>query len=112
MSKSARQRLCIDGPAKFHAGHAKRSLGRGAGSAWRNDAEHPLTLAHARGHLLRGDPRYTAADRYEAGDEYRRLFEGMHGRNRDSTDRDPLGTACATGAPISVTMAEATRKIV
>jgi hypothetical protein len=111
---SRKQRIPLEGPAKLHAGHSLRLIGHGAGAAraWKNDAEHPLTLAHAKGQLAKGNPRYTADDRFRAGDEYRALFERMHPRNRDSTDRDPLGTAQCTGAPIALTMAEATKKIV
>ena len=75
----------IVGPAKLHAGHSPRNIGAEAGAkkAWRNDAEHPLLLAYAKGQLIRGNERYTSEQRFEAGDEYRRLFETMHRSGRD-----------------------------
>src|SRR5260221_359393 len=67
------------GPAKRHAGHSPRNISARAGAkkAWRNDAEHPLSLAYAKGQLIRGNERHTSQQRFEAGDEYRCLFETM-----------------------------------
>src|SRR5215813_9892392 len=78
------------GPAKFHAGHAPRNISPRAGArkGWQNNAEHPLLLAYAKGQLIRGNERYSSQQRFEAGDEYRRLFELMHRSGRDSTDID------------------------
>ena len=78
----------IVGPAKLHAGHSRRMLGTGASAkkAWRNDAEHPLTLAYAKGQLIRGNEKHTAMQRYEAGDAYRAACETSQHKTRDSTD--------------------------
>jgi len=78
----------IVGPAKFHAGHSRRTIGihAGAKKGWRNDAEHPLSLAHAKGQLIRGNQAYSAAQRYEAGDCYRGAYESAQRKTRDSTD--------------------------
>jgi len=78
----------IVGPAKLHAGHRRRMLGAAAGSkrGWRNDSEHPLSLAYAKGQLIRGNEKYSAAQRYEAGDLYRVAYEASQRKTRDSTD--------------------------
>jgi len=99
------------GPAKLHAGHARRNLGAGAGAkrAWCNDAEHPLTLAYVKGQLIRGNEIYTAKQRYDAGEDYRQLFESMHRSGRDSTDLDLVSGG--SGLSISQFMVDAVRKI-
>lgn len=78
----------IVGPAKLHAGHSRRPLGTAAGArkAWRNDAEHPLTLSYAKGQLIRGNDKHSAMQRYEAGDAYRAACEASLPKTRDSTD--------------------------
>ena len=78
----------ILGPAKLHSGHSLRALGTGAGAkrAWRNDAEHPLTLAYAKGQLMRGNEKHSAMQRYQAGDAYRAAYEASQRKTRDSTD--------------------------
>lgn len=99
------------GPAKLHAGHARRNLGPGAGAklAWRNDAEHPLTLAYAKGQLIRGNEIYTAKQRYDAGEEYRQIFEAMHRSGRDSTD---LNIVCGgSGLSVSQMLVDAVKNI-
>jgi len=84
-------------PAKFHAGHAPCNISPRAGArkGWQNDAEHPLLLAYAKGQLIRGDERYSSRQRFDAGDEYRRLFELMHRSGRDSTDIDMVSSSTA-----------------
>jgi hypothetical protein len=99
------------GPAKLHAGHARRNLGVGAGAkrAWRNDAEHPLTLAYVKGQLIRGNEIYTAKQRYDAGEEYRQLHEAMHRSGRDSTDINLVSGG--SGLSISQIMVDSAKKI-
>ena len=99
------------GPAKLLAGHARRNLGAGAGAkrGWRNDAEHPLTLAYVKGQLIRGNEIYTAKQRYDAGEDYRQLFETMHRSARDSTDMNLVSGG--SGVSISQFMVDAVRKI-
>src|SRR3569832_1186136 len=62
-----------EAPAKIHAGHSRRALGvaAGSGKGWRNDAEHPLSLALAKGQLIRGKECHTPRMRIDAGDLYR-----------------------------------------
>src|SRR5215831_1238666 len=99
------------GPAKLHSGHAQRNLGAAAGAkrAWRNDAEHPLTLAYVKGQLIRGNEIHTAKQRYDAGEEYREMFEAMHRSGRDSTD---LNIVCGgSGLSISQILVDAVKKI-
>jgi hypothetical protein len=100
------------GPAKRHAGHSPRNISARAGAkkAWRNDAEHPLSLAYAKGQLIRGNENHTSQQRFEAGDEYRLLFETMHRSGRDSTDINLV----SGGAGFSLTqaMADATKRII
>jgi len=100
------------GPAKLHAGHSPRNISARAGAkkAWRNDAEHPLSLAYAKGQLIRGNEHHTSQQRFEAGDEYRRLYEIMHRSGRDSTDINLV----SGGAALSLTqaMADATKRII
>jgi hypothetical protein len=99
------------GPAKLHQGHSRRNLGAGAGAkrGWRNDAEHPLTLAYVKGQLIRGNEVHTAKQRYDAGEDYRQLFEAMHRSGRDSTDINLVSGG--SGASISQMMIDAVRKI-
>jgi hypothetical protein len=75
----------IEGPAKIHAGHSRRVLGvaAGAGKGWRNDAEHPLSLALAKGQLIRGKECHTPRMRFDAGDLYRVVYEAAMPRGRD-----------------------------
>jgi len=109
----AAQEESIIGPAKLHAGHSLRNVGAGAGAkkAWRNDAEHPLLLAFTKGQLIRGNERYTSEQRFNAGDEYRRLFETMHRSGRDSTDIN-LVSGGGAGGSITQDMIDATRRII
>jgi hypothetical protein len=89
MTKKQRQSADeIAAPAKLHDGHSQRTLSTAAGAkkAWRNDAEHPLTLAYAKGQLIRGNEKYSAMQRYEAGDAYRAACEASRMKTRDSTD--------------------------
>jgi len=99
------------GPAKLHAGHARRNLGAGPGAkrGWRNDAEHPLTLAYIKGQLIRGNEVYTAKQRYDAGEDYRQLYEAMHRSGRDSTDINLVSGG--SGQAISQITVDAVRKV-
>ena len=87
-TRKAKQPEPIDGPAILRAFHVKRPVGAlaGARSAWKNIAEHPLTLAFEKGQLGRGDPRYTPEMRLSAGNKYRQLCEQLASTGRDSTD--------------------------
>ena len=89
----------IVGPAKLHSGHSRRSLGTAAGAkkAWRNDAEHPLTLAYAKGQLIRGNEKHSAMQRYEAGDAYRAAYEASQHKTRDSTDMNVVSGGKGAG---------------
>ena len=90
----------IETPAKIHAGHSRRALGvaAGTGKGWRNDAEHPLSLALAKGQLIRGKECHTPRMRFDAGDLYRMVYEAAMPRGRDelrvrtggSAHRDPV----------------------
>jgi hypothetical protein len=75
----------IEGPAKIHAGHSQGALGPQAGArkGWRNDAEHPLSLALAKGQLIRGKECHTPRMRFGAGDLYRMVYEAACPRGRD-----------------------------
>lgn len=109
----------VDMPAKLHGGHSQtHGLGANAGAkkGWRNDGEHPLSLAYAKGQLIRGsiqdergNAKYCALERITAGDEYRKHFEEMHRSGRDSTDMDVVSSG--GGFPITETMNTATKKI-
>lgn len=80
----------IDGPAKIHQFHRKRNLGLSAGakSGYENAAESPLKLAYEKGQLIRGNDKYSAQDRFNAGDRYRDIWEAANPKNRDSTNLD------------------------
>jgi hypothetical protein len=75
----------VEAPAKVHAGHSRRVLGPQAGArkGWRNDAEHPLSLALAKGQLIRGKDCHTPRMRFDAGDLYRAVYEAAMPRGRD-----------------------------
>jgi hypothetical protein len=75
----------IESPAKIHAGHSRRALGvaAGSGKGWRNEAEHPLSLALAKGQLIRGKECHTPRMRFDAGDLYRMVYEAAMPRGRD-----------------------------
>jgi hypothetical protein len=77
----------ILGPAKLHEGHVNRTTESGR-RAWRNIAEHPLTYIYEKGQLVRGSPRYTADDRYAAGNLYRILCETLARSGRDCLDTE------------------------
>ncbi len=94
----------IVGPAKLHEGHVERALPSGR-KAWRNIAEHPLTFAFAKGQLERGNPRYSADDRFKAGDLYRKLCETLGRSGRDCLDLELISRP--TGFQISETKANA-----
>jgi hypothetical protein len=97
----------IEGPAKIHAGHSRRALGAaaGAGKGWRNDAEHPLSLALAKGQLIRGKDCHSPRMRFDAGDRYRVVYEAACPRGRDEL-RVPTG---GIGQPINDRMIDAGR---
>jgi len=97
----------IEGPARIHAGHSRRALGAAAGSGkgWRNDAEHPLSLALAKGQLIRGKECHTPRMRFDAGDLYRVVHEAAMPRGRDEL-RVPTG---GPGQPINDRMIDASR---
>lgn len=104
-----------EAPARIRPGHIQnRTLNIAAGSkkGWRNDGEHPLTLAWSKGQLIRGIIRdeqgrekYCAAERYSAGDEFRRLWEACMATGRDSTDLNRI--TGGRGDPITMTQAQA-----
>ena len=97
----------IEGPAKIHAGHSRRALGpqAGAGKGWRNDAEHPLSLALAKGQLIRGKDCHTPRMRFDAGDLYRMVYETASPRGRDELRVRTGGI----GQPINDRMIDASR---
>ena len=94
----------ILGPAKPHEGHVERDL-PGGRKAWRNIAEHPLTFAFAKGQLERGNPRYSADDRFRAGTLYRALCETLARSGRDCLDLELVSRP--TGFQISEAKANA-----
>lgn len=79
----------VEEPVQAHlAGGPKR---------FRNHNEHPLSLAYHKGQLQNGIVRgpdglskYTAAERYAAGEEFRQAWEVIGGSGRDSTDGDRI----------------------
>jgi hypothetical protein len=83
--RTAKEPELIEGPAILKAFHVKRPVGvlADARSAWKNIAEHPLTLAFEKGQLGRGDPRFTPEMRLEAGNAYRQLCESLASSGRD-----------------------------
>jgi len=91
-TRRAKEPKAIDGPAILRAFHVKRPVGilAGARTAWKNIAEHPLTLAFEKGQLGRGDPRYSPEMRLAAGNQYRELCEQLASSGRDSTDMDRI----------------------
>jgi hypothetical protein len=94
----------ILGPAKPHEGHVERTLETGR-KGWRNIAEHPLTYIFAKGHLVKGNARYSADDRYKAGNLYRALCETVARSGRDCLDIELISRP--TGFQISEAKANA-----
>ncbi len=94
----------IVGPAKLHEGHVQRPLESGR-KGWRNIAEHPLTYIYEKGQLERGSPRYSADDRFKAGDLYRTFCETLGRSGRDCLDLELISRP--TGFQISETKANA-----
>jgi hypothetical protein len=76
-----------DGPAIVRPGHVRDRIispGAGAPKAWRNLS--PLEAAFAKGQLMGGSSRYTALQRFEAGNHYAMTFLVANGTGgRDST---------------------------
>lgn len=104
-----------EAPARIRPGHTQSRIlevTAGAKKGWRNDNEHPLTLAWSKGQLIRGIIRdehgrekYCAGERYAAGDEFRRLWEACMATGRDSTDLNRI--TGGRGDPITMTQAQA-----
>jgi hypothetical protein len=76
-----------EGPAIVRQGHVRDRIispGAGAPKAWRNLS--PLEAAFAKGQLMGGSSRYTALQRFEAGNQYAMIFaRANHAGGRDST---------------------------
>ena len=94
----------ILGPAKPHEGHVQHVLAGGR-RGWKNIAEHPLTYAFQKGHLARGNPRYSEGDRLQAGTLYRALCETLSRSGRDCLDLELISRP--TGFQISDAKAHA-----
>lgn len=104
-----------EAPARIRPGHAQtRNLSANAGAkrGYVNNAEHPLTLAYSRNQLIRGilrnddgNEKYTAPERYAAGDEFRRIWEACAASGRDSTDLNHISGG--RGDPITMRQAQA-----
>jgi hypothetical protein len=91
-------------PAKLHDGHVARTTESGR-KAWRNVGEHPLTYIFEKGQLARGSARYSADDRYAAGNLYRALCETVARSGRDCLDLELVSRP--TGFQISEAKANA-----
>ena len=55
----------------------------GAAKAWRKLS--PLEAAYAKGQLAGGNPKFTAAQRFEAGQRYAQIFAACESSGRDCT---------------------------
>ncbi len=75
-----------EGPAVTTPQHVRDrvvSPAAGASKAWRKLS--PLEAAYAKGQLAGGNPRVTAAQRFEAGQRYAAIFAACESQGRDST---------------------------
>lgn len=100
--------VAIDGPAKTAEGEVYVIERFNEGSAgqkkrYRNIAEHPLTLAHARGQIT--------SEMHDAGQRYRDLFEAMHRTGRDSTQCLDRSFSGSTPTPWTDQCAAAIRQL-
>jgi hypothetical protein len=70
---------------------------------YRNIAEHPLTLAHARGKI--------SDDQFAAGEELRRLYELRALSGQDSTQMTPASGSARPCVPVTDAQLDAARRI-
>lgn len=80
----------------------------GAAKAWRKLS--PLEAAYAKGQLSGGSPRYTAAQRFEAGQRYAAIFAACETQGRDSTQLMNVSRTYG-GAPLGMGQRGAMEKL-
>jgi hypothetical protein len=80
----------------------------GAAKAWRKLS--PLEAAYAKGQLAGGNPRVTAAQRFEAGQRYAAIFAATEAQGRDSTQLMNV-TRSYGGAPLGMGQRAAMEKL-
>ena len=71
----------------------------GASKAWRKLS--PLEAAYAKGQLAGGNPRASAAQRFEAGQRYASIFAACESQGRDSTQLMNVSRSYG-GAPLGL----------
>jgi len=94
----------VEAPAKITADHSRdRELSPVAGGprGWRNNGEHPLTLAYSRG--------WIDQHQFAAGEFYRAMFEKMHRSGRNPLDF--IASGVRSNLPWSESQADAIRTI-
>ena len=80
----------------------------GAARAWRKLS--PLEAAHAKGQLAGGNPKFTAAQRFEAGQRYAAIFAACESGGRDSTQLLNVSRSYG-GAPLGMGQRAAMEKL-
>lgn len=100
-----------EGPAVITRDHVKdRVISKvaGAAKAWRKLS--PLEAAYAKGQLAGGSARFTARQRFEAGQRYAQLFAGCESSGRDSTQLMNVSRSYG-GAPLGMGQRAAMEKL-
>lgn len=91
-----------DAPAMVRSDHVRDrviSPAAGAAKAWRKLS--PLEAAYAKGQLAGGSARFTAAQRFEAGQRYAAIFAACESSGRDSTQMMNVSRSYG-GAPLGM----------
>lgn len=99
------------GPARIGEHHVQDRMispVAGAAKAWRKLS--PLEAAHARGQLAGGSNRFSAQQRFEAGQRYARLFLACESSGRDSTQLLNISRSY-NGAPLGESQRGAMEKL-
>ena len=100
-----------EGPAVITRDHARDRIVSpvaGAAKAWRKLS--PLEVTYAKGQLAGGNPRFTAAQRFEAGQRYTAIFAACESQGRDSTQLMNVSRSYG-GAPLGMGQRAAMEKL-
>lgn len=100
-----------EGPAVITRAHVRDRIispVAGAAKAWRKLS--PLEVTYAKGQLAGGSARFTAAQRFEAGQRYAAIFSACEAQGRDSTQLMNVSRSYG-GAPLGMGQRAAMEKL-
>lgn len=94
----------------LHVRDRETSIVAGSPKGWRKWT--PLEAAYEQGKLAGGNPRFDAARRFAAGQEYAKLWDTAQSSGRDSTQALNVSRGGGSGLPMTQAQADAVRALV